>query len=349
MAIHQVVTSVGLSLAKRASSSHEDDTFVVSGLGVLLNVATFLVFAPIIFWTSYTLMSVYPTLAIVEDPNPPAYERVSLSDNVDDPEAPGSPSGSHMITSSFRSIHRLLQENGGFRSHFRGFVCAIVISLGKGFVSGLFEAIPFVPAFVGTIVAMLALVQFYTAWVHIVITPLDNRPFYKRLPPFGKAFEATVIPIAIYGAAQLITATSVFLLAAILGLPLWTPSHPNEVPKFEAAHAWKTLIVAIVAIVLTLGLIYPAHVVLVRVQASLLPPDEDAILPFDRSFGGTIEPAVVSGKGYATWTNALKTFPRSSWIRLYKLMAKSFGAAIAVYLTLLALMGATIALLSATH
>lgn len=284
-------------------------------------------------------MSIYPTLAIVEDPNPPAYERVSISDNVDDPTASGSSSDSQLVTSSFRSTHRLLQSNGGIRAHVRGFWCAVAIAFCKGLVSAIFQTIPYVPSFVGTILAMLVLVQLYTAWVHIVITPNDVRPFWGRLPPFKKTFEATVIPIAILGAAELITVASIFITAALLRLPLWDPSRPNEVPTYNGSDAWKSLIVGIVSLVLTLGLVYPAHVVLVRVQASLLPPDEDAILPFDRSFGGTIEPAVISGKGYATWTNALKTFPRASWIRLYKLMAKAFAVSFLVYFFLFGLFG----------
>ncbi len=44
-----------------------------------------------------------------------------------------------------------------------------------------------------------------------------------------------------------------------------------------------------------------------------------------------MEPAIVGGKGYVTWRNALKTFPRSSWVRLYVLYLKAFLVTWGVY------------------
>ena len=70
-------------------------------------------------------------------------------------------------------------------------------------------------------------------------------------------------------------------------------------------------------------------------QASLLPPDEDTIIPFDRTYGGTLEPAVV-GRGYVSVGDALRTFPRASWVRVYVLHAKIFAAVLLAYAVMLA-------------
>jgi hypothetical protein len=73
-----------------------------------------------------------------------------------------------------------------------------------------------------------------------------------------------------------------------------------------------------------LALLLPLNIILVRVQASLLPVEEDAIVPFDRSFGGKVVPAVVGGKGYATMSEVWSTFSRSDLWRLLVLYAKIF-------------------------
>lgn len=54
-------------------------------------------------------------------------------------------------------------------------------------------------------------------------------------------------------------------------------------------------------------------------------------MPFDRSFGGKVDPAIVGGKGFVTMRDALATFPVSSWIRLYKLYAKVIAVSFAAY------------------
>ena len=60
--------------------------------------------------------------------------------------------------------------------------------------------------------------------------------------------------------------------------------------------------------------VVPAHVVLARIQASLLSPDEDTIIPFDKTFDGTVTEPAVAGKGYVNMRNALQTFPRASLV-----------------------------------
>lgn len=99
---------------------------------------------------------------------------------------------------------------------------------------------------------------------------------------------------------------------------------------------WKSLLTLVVFAACLLLLVIPAHTILVRVQASLLPPDEDTIVPFDRSFGGHVEPAVITGKGYVDFMTAWRTFTRESWIRLYKLLGKIVLAVMAAYCLVLA-------------
>jgi hypothetical protein len=66
----------------------------------------------------------------------------------------------------------------------------------------------------------------------------------------------------------------------------------------------------------------PAHVLLVRAQASLLPEADEPIVPFDRSFGGRVTPLAAGGPGYATLRDAWFSFPRAAWRRLLILYCK---------------------------
>ena len=102
------------------------------------------------------------------------------------------------------------------------------------------------------------------------------------------------------------------------------------VPYPDGSDAWKAVVVFIVMAALRVFLAIPAHVVLTRVQASLLPEEDETIVAFDRSFRGRVEPAVVGGKGYVSPLDAWRTFSRASWVRLVKLYAKLFAVGLAV-------------------
>ena len=276
---------------------------------------------------SYTLKNIYPTLAIIEDPNPPAYEAVPVSE---DAEAAAPLSQPKAITSSLRAINRLLFSVAGWKANFRGIVCAFAIVVAQTFVAAIFSAVPFV-GLVGSLLTSLALVQLETAWVHIVISSPSTAPFYRRLPPFRKTFEATCIPVFASWATRALSGGIPLLVAGLLGIKLWEPSHGKDIPKYDSSVSWKGPIIALISLALYVVLVIPTKVILVRVQASLLPPEEDAIVPFDRSFEGTVEPAIVGGKGYVTWRDSLRTFSRASWIRLYAMYLKIFLVEIAFW------------------
>ncbi len=282
----------------------------------------------------YTLNHLIPTLAIIENPNPPAYEPVALNeDAADNAGEPASSSSGKPVTSSLRATRRVLQGVAGWKSYFRGIVCAFVLSFVSSTLDGLVSS-KFLPVPLGALIASLALAQLSAAWTHIVISQPSKLPFYRRLPPFKKTFEATCFPILAVWLAAAVTGVVPAVVAQALGLS--SARDPGAVfgedpPQFDAHDTWKLLIVILLAVVLALGGIVPATVLLVRTQASLLPPDEDTIVPFDRSFGGRVDPAVVGGKGYVTIRDALATFDRASWVRIYKLYAKILAVTLVTY------------------
>jgi hypothetical protein len=275
--------------------------------------------------TSYTLDQVYPALAIVEDQQPPVYEPVPLKDD-DDPETAAPNAGSPVpVTTTVVGIYRLLKSVGGWTGQFRGLKTAMILHFCTGILSVAVASIPFVPYLVGSLVAQLLLVQLSTAWLHIVISSRENNvSLFRRLPPFAKAFKATALPIFLYWAATSATYEASRLVGYLLSLPMWSFDAPDKVPEMKESDLWKVGPVALVSLVMWAVVLVPVQVLLVRVQASLLPADEDTIVAFDRSFGGAVDPAIVSGKGYVDIKNAFNTFPRSSWIRIFFLRIKIF-------------------------
>ncbi|KAH8894070.1 hypothetical protein GQ53DRAFT_644045 [Thozetella sp. PMI_491] len=289
----------------------------------------FIIFLPALLWVGYTLNSLQLTLAMIEDPNPPAYEALSADDA--DPEgaaATAAPEAPKPITSSIRATSRLLRSVGGWRSHFRGFWCLFTLGLLTFWADSFFTAFTFKS--VGSLLASLALVQFSTAWVIIITSQPSPKSFWRRLPPLKKTFEATCFPTLIYWLTHSFPTIFLLQIARLLKLPIWQPSSPGDLPRYDGHAAWKGLIVLVVSIAFTVFFAIPSQVVLRRVQASLIPPEEDAIVPFDRSFDGKVEPAIVGGKGYVTMKDAWVTFPRASWIRVYKLYFKIFLVTFAV-------------------
>lgn len=343
------VVATGGQLVRRAAVTAytEDPTtemdWVLAGV-LLLN---FLVFAPVFVYISYTLGSVIPTLAMVEDVSPPAYEPVALSDDgaPNKASSPGLPA-SAPLTSSLRATHRMLRSIDGFRSLFRGIGLAAVLSLLSGTVESLFA--PIVGGFplVGVILATLVLVQLEAAWVHIVISPPSPLAFWRRLPPFRRTAEATWRPVLTYGAALGVAQYVPELLKAALGIDDGS-SEPGRVPQWvqDGPVMAKLSAVFLVQLLLMLALVVPAQVALVRVQASLHAPEQDTIIPFDRSFGGKVDAALVGGKGYATMSEALSTFSKPAWIRLYGVYAKAFALGLATYVVMVLLLIPQIVLL----
>jgi hypothetical protein len=320
--------------------------------------ANLVVFLPVIVFTSYTLKHIYPTLAIIEDENPPAYDPVPTYDPSAD-AANAAESNNHAtgvtdgkprpVTASLRSTSRALASTGGwFRSSFRGLTCLLVQFLATNFLVGIFSAFfPRLLASLAALLASLALVQLSSAWVHIVISPPSHLHFYHRLPSFKRAFDATARPVAVYWLAQEVATVIPMVMA--WGLHLYIPNfthggHP-AVPNWQHHDVLKALAVLVVSVACRFLFVLPAFVVLVRVQASLLPGEVDTIVPFDRSFEGKVEPAVVDGKGYVTMRDAWATFSRAAWKRLVILYAKIYLVSIAITALMMAIIAPQVALM----
>ncbi|KAI1812759.1 ubiquitin carrier protein [Poronia punctata] len=318
---------IATTLYKRGQASMDGYQMPVWAPAVLL--LNLIVFLPVTLIVTYTFQHVYPTLAIVEDPSPPTYVSLQDDERLND-EYSSAPSEPPVVTASLRSTHRAVYAAGGWRSLFRGFTAYIFLVIVRGFVSIIFVGAGVPPVIVVPLVS-LVLVQPYAVWTHMIISAGPNpRPFWKRLPPFKRTFEATALPVLLYVLANEVTTFIPLLLAGLLGMNIWDPENPNALPQADKHDAWKGFLVLLCAILTHVFFVIPAQVVLTRVQASFLPEEEDTIVPFDRTFGGKVEPAIVSGKGYVNMSDAWKSFSRASWVRLVKLYLKIFAIVVAL-------------------
>ncbi|KAI1257054.1 hypothetical protein MGN70_000092 [Eutypa lata] len=305
-----------------------------------------LVFVPPIIFLSYSVNSLWPVLSILEDDAPPTYERIALQDRDGDkedegekPEAAlladeaGGPSSSSSlsldspaVTSDLRLLNRMLYSIGGWPSLLRGLRPHMFFNLSVAVLTAVMTFVPFLPKVLGIAVAPLAVVQLYTAWVHIAISAPSPKPFFRRFPSLTTAMRATALPTATMWLAVGVAQELPLCLFGLMDIETWDPTGYDAlaVPYFDGrlTDFLKVLALGVAWVLPTLALVIPAHAVLTRVQASLLPADERTIIPFDRTFGGQ-RPREASREPIGM-RQAWRSLSRAAWLRLYVLYVKIF-------------------------
>jgi hypothetical protein len=83
-------------------------------------------------------------------------------------------------------------------------------------------------------------------------------------------------------------------------------------------------------LLLLLLLVVPASIILVRVQASLLPDTDEAIVPFDKTFGGKVDLDSADGCNQLAILDAWRSFGWAGFLRLLKTYVKYFFLQIAL-------------------
>ncbi|AEO66705.1 uncharacterized protein THITE_2115022 [Thermothielavioides terrestris NRRL 8126] len=328
-----VALAGGNALAKRlAAAAEEPRDWKLPPVTLFLFLGDIVLFLPVLVLINYTFNHVYTTLAAVEDPLP-AYEALPMNDDGTPKPDDELAQRGRPITSSLRATYRLLCSLGSWRSNFRGLGYSAFIAFLMGLVTLFFCLLPFIPNFIAPLLALLAASPLLTAWTHFVITAPTTRRFSGRIPPLRKVYLATWLPTLLAWLAAQASVMLPIFLGRVLGLSLRDPTTPDRFRSTPLTPGEAGMSVGLVALSVALHalLAVPADVALTRVRASLLPADQDTLVPFDRSFGGRVEPEVVSGKGFATFGAALATVPWRSWVRIYLLRVKVFALSMAVY------------------
>ncbi|KAK2787553.1 hypothetical protein FQN53_005002 [Emmonsiellopsis sp. PD_33] len=317
-------------LAAPNDGDHASPIKHIDALPLVILVLTAFAFAFGLFVINYSFGAVVATLAAIEDPQPAVY--VPIDDPHADPNTKQPETAleqSAPVTSSLRRTIRHLRASPGGYAYFRGrslFVVLIfarsiltgILTGGQATKLGLFSSL-------AHIAVDVALATVEMGWIHSVISQSSGKRFWNRIPSL-RTWPKIAPVVALRSVASQIS----LVLPAHLALKLivWPLSQNNSMadPEYNpAADLAKTFGISLLSIGLALLVEVPASVTLIRVAASMLPEEDETVVPFDRSFDGKIQPAVLGGSGKIGMLDAWKTFKWPSRIRLLKLLVKVFG------------------------
>ncbi|KAF2840159.1 hypothetical protein M501DRAFT_1015236 [Patellaria atrata CBS 101060] len=332
-----------------AVNAWENEDFEWPPFGTVLISATGIIFLMIMVAISYTLEHVITNLTMIETPTVEvAIENVNSS--LDEPDAPLEKQGllddvekehssvtlipQRPITSKIRTTLRHLTSQAGYLSRFRGFSAFIFFALGASTIEGLVQTfLSFLPLgnIIASVVAFICMARIHMAWTHITISMPSDKPWYRRIPPMS-SFRHVWVPAAIYAASY---NASVYIIG---GSAYFFGCHNvdyqdiyNDYEHSKGALVFLNwLAFVLISISTYFFIVLPAHTTYIRVEASLLPESEDPIVPFDRSFGGKVVPAVAGGTGAVGFIEAWRSFKWEARRRLIKLDVKIFFIAMAI-------------------
>lgn len=234
------------------------------------------------------------------------------------------------ITSKIRTTIKHLVAEAGPWSRFRGlqvalayhFIHHILLQL----LTALFGGAMISQSFAAVVTAVV-LCRLQMLWTHVVISTPSEKKWYRRFPTID-AGKKVILPTAVWALAQQATIYVPITLFVIFDLEGYfrNPSVFNELsPMQQKSVMLASFAVMMSGIATAVLMVFPANVVLKRVQASLLPEENDSIVPFDRTFAGKVQPQVVGGTGVVSMLDAWKTFDWAARFRLVKLYAKIFA------------------------
>ena len=234
------------------------------------------------------------------------------------------------ITAKLRTTMKHLKVVAGPLSRFRGLHIAILyqglhsmlVNLICGPIGnrrGSYLIQPFVSVIITVVLCRLEM-----TWTHTIISMPSTKRWWCRFPSV-QAGKNIILPTAISAmAVQFSMYIPTMLLdtifAALQNLGIYGgDAHTTQ--KIILVQLFCVVLIFIATYVL---IVVPADVTLKRVQASMLPEEDEAIVPFDRTFAGKVQPEVLGGSGAVSMLDAWRTFDKEGRIRLVKLYGKVF-------------------------
>ncbi|PSN73547.1 hypothetical protein BS50DRAFT_483166 [Corynespora cassiicola Philippines] len=304
---------------------------------------TFVVSVVFLSAVEYTLKEVVATLCMVETPS----AAITVSAAADEPatkdqKEPLLETGPTItvvnakpITSSIRGTIRHVVSHAGRFARWRGFKISLLYGLVFSVALNVFSAIvPRVPGHMVLISALAgaACANIHASWTHKVVSMPTQASFWSRVP--SRSYWKTLAAPAAAKAAMPYLAlyiTHGFIL--LLGL------HRNAQDNFAdySGAQWASLILRslsalAIGVLCAIFLCLPAVVTLIRVEASILPEENDTIVPFDRTFAGKVVPRILGGSGAIGFFDAWRSFNWEARRRLIKLYLKIFFVMTALFL-----------------
>jgi len=329
-------------MIKRAATEMPEE---LPAWGAVTLSLTFLVILIFFSLAHYTLQELVPTLAMVETPS--AAITVSAAQAEEGSKADKEPlleTGPTItlvhqkpITSSIRGTLRHLVSISGAWARVRGYgvywINGIAVTAVTSFVSAL------VPRFPGHLVIVAAAsgaatANLHAAWTDKVISmPAENQALF-RIP--ARSEWKVLAPAAAVAAAM--PYVSLYIIMGFTSI-LRLDSQQGSVTGAQAA--WflaRAVLLLALGLACSLFICLPAMVTQIRVEASILPDDQDTIVPFDRTFDGKVVSKLLGGTGSIGFLGAWKSFNWEARIRLIKVYVKASLIMIGLGITVLTVM-----------
>ncbi|KAF1355370.1 hypothetical protein BDV97DRAFT_345399 [Delphinella strobiligena] len=291
-------------------------------------------------------------LAAVETPVPggPMSEKYGILDSVEE-EAISKRSDDHIshprrsnfVTSSIRSTLRHLQTEAGDFSALRGigtqwtlqfFYMLVYLAINFVLPTKLIKA-PRVFSILSTVLTTLLFAQADTAWLHITISKPRLKFWFRRLPlTFLTMIKILWIPtIALILAQEFVNWAPSMLPSSKRpqgvpgqgqrGMILVTDGPVVSIGLFK--FLWSLLasvLLSLVRPILKTIIAMPIEAVYRRMQASVLPDEDDPIVPIDRSFSGNSNSGILYQQKPFDFLSACRSIDRPTIVRLAVLYIK---------------------------
>ncbi|KAK1058149.1 hypothetical protein LTR74_013606 [Friedmanniomyces endolithicus] len=320
----------------------------INPMELLPIVITAIVALALIASIRYSVGEVMSSLAMIESPSstaiiepkaspyaddaPPAYadaEKESFIPSEAEPDVEVTVIAHKPITSKVVTTMGHLQRIGGFRARWRGLGLSILYHGLHGTFSNLLAgAMGFglVGRFFSYIVVSLGLARIHMVWTHSMIAYPSAKPFWRRIVP-RKQCKAILLPSLVFAVAQQATIGLPLMVAFAMGLPEIKHEHVMATAQHENCGkmvllALRFFAVPATAVFVVLAVLLPASMTLTRIEAALLPEDEQTIVPFDReAIVGELD-LTVRGSSKALFVQAWRSIDRSARLRVVKMYAK---------------------------
>jgi hypothetical protein len=170
-----------------------------------------------------------------------------------------------------------------------------------------------------------------------MIAEPNSKSWFRRMVP-RKQCKAILLPTVAFAVAQQVTVLMPIAVAFALGIPQEMHNQEfdfmsRDVSPAEAAYyAFALLSIPLTAIFVALAILLPASVTLTRIEAALLPEDQETIVTFDRSSVLGNFDLQTRGACRSVFLQAWKSFEPAARLRLIKLYTKMFSLQIVIAL-----------------
>lgn len=230
------------------------------------------------------------------------------------------------ITAKIRTTMKHLRTQAGPWSRFRGLHIYMIYH----FLFFMFNAclqLVYIPRAAAAVTTHAIMCLWGLMWTHVVISTPSTQPWYKRTPTLATV-KLVLLPTIIFaGAEQLVIFVSHDLFQAFgLQRYMHNPELLTDLPyNIQQKTLAQISTIGLISAIAGFLVLVPTYVALTRVYASTLPEQDECIVPFDRTFGGRVQPRTEGGEGIVSMLVAWRTFDWAARIKLVKLYAKVFA------------------------